>query len=191
MAGPTKGSSSLTATTAPIRRKSCQRMLRILLVAIPETRTVTNEFLELPGQPRSRLVCTVERGPVGGAETIGWQFATDLGERAHEPREIRGAPRRGCPQATTIEINDRNALGGVDQDVVRRQIRVIHAVVVELPDASPDRAPRRNGHRRALEQRRYGPRTRNALGNQVAGIDEAGAHHARRDRPRHRKSEPA
>src|SRR5690606_37538100 len=65
----------------------------------------------------------------------------DLPQRSLEPRKPGLAPRPRGLELRVVEIDEVRLPARVEQDVVRREIRVMHAVVVERAHHPADRPP--------------------------------------------------
>jgi hypothetical protein len=66
-----------------------------------------------------------------------------LSQRAKKTFEIRPPPATRVAQLTTIEVEQPGFVVCIDQKIVRSQIGMKHACIVELSDAASDPDPRR------------------------------------------------
>jgi hypothetical protein len=125
--------------------------------------------------------------PVRFAEVFGRHLVGDLFQRPAQPHEIPITPHARPPESSPIEVDEIHRIISDEQDVVRVQVRVTHAEIVERANAASDGDPAEN--RKAPPAQGFGERhrIRQPLGDEICGVERAMAAVARGDRRRHRK----
>ncbi len=79
--------------------------------------------------------------PVCLRDTVRRQGIRHLLERTPQAHQIAVAPQPGLHQPAAVEIDQEHVALGGEQDVVRVEVRMAHAQVVEGADAAPDGDP--------------------------------------------------
>ena len=121
----------------------------------------------VPAPASSACQCAVGKAP-------GRQAGGHLQQRALQPREHRSFPRAAHTDPAAIEVEHVDVVARANEQVVRVQVRVLHAARMQRTDALADRMPRFVRQGRLLQ--RLGQRTahRQFCGDQIGAVKESG-----------------
>src|ERR1700739_2389103 len=125
------------------------------------------------GRGAARLTVAVEEPVPGGLrEALGRQPPGELLQRAAQAHQVRVTPQAGTAQLTAVEVDEIDLLFA-EEYVVRVEVRVADAEVVEAADAPSDRDPGEDGERPGAQAFRERADRRQPLGDQGARVGDA------------------